>query len=90
MELASDILKFIQEKFPIDIQFEALRILRGMQKKGHNDRILRCALWSASGDVEKLKKLAELADSDWRDVIVAGEYDRNDNRLRDLSLPFTD
>jgi hypothetical protein len=34
--------------------------------------------------------MIELARTDYRDAIVAAEYDQTDRRLRDLSKPFED
>jgi hypothetical protein len=53
-----------------------------------SDRLARCALFFAGGSIEGLRSAMEIARTDWRDLIVAAEYDRNKNHLRDFNLPF--
>lgn len=52
------------------------------------DRILRCIVFVANGDLDILEKAVELALVDYRDLIVWAEYDASRNRVRDLSVPF--
>lgn len=52
------------------------------------DRILRAVVHLAAGDREALRLHCRDARVDWRDVIVAAEYDRTGARLRDFRLPF--
>jgi hypothetical protein len=53
------------------------------------DRILRCAVYVAAGDVDELLRALALARLDPRDLIVWAEYDNVFGpRLRDLSKPF--
>ncbi len=52
------------------------------------DRILRCIVFVADGDMNTLEQAIDLAKLDYRDLIVWAEYDRDDNRIRDLTLPF--
>lgn len=48
----------------------------------------RCVLLVANGSYKEFARMIELANTDYRDAIVAAEYDRRDRRLRDLSKPF--
>jgi len=46
-------------------------------------------LVASKGSVERLKYYVDLLKVDYRDVIVAGEYDSIDDKpVRDLNLPF--
>lgn len=53
------------------------------------ERVSRCILFAAAGSLERVADLACLTHTDYRDVIVAGEYDREFRRLRNLSKPFS-
>lgn len=50
-------------------------------------RVLRCAIFLAAGDVEKLRHNLEVAEQDWRDLIYWAEYDAN-GQVRDFHQPF--
>ena len=54
-----------------------------------SDRVLRCMIFAAHGDPDRLDALVELARKDPRDVIVAAEYDADSNKLRNFDEPFT-
>lgn len=54
-------------------------------------RCQRAALIGAAGSVAELRRFVFMLKIDFRDVIVAGEYEGQGNELRqvrDLSLPF--
>ncbi len=52
-------------------------------------RLQRCALVASKGSLERLQYFVDLLKVDYRDVIVAGEYNSiEDKRVRDLNLPF--
>jgi hypothetical protein len=53
-----------------------------------SDRLVRCALFLAQGSLQKLEEAVSLGRADYRDLIVAAEYDRADNQLRDFNQPF--
>lgn len=53
-------------------------------------RLVRCAAVASQGSLERLTLLVEMLKTDWRDVIVAGEYSPEDIRIRDLSKPIGD
>jgi hypothetical protein len=48
------------------------------------DRLLRCIVHAAGADERRVRQLVELARQDYRDVIVAGEYDGAMRQVRDL------
>jgi hypothetical protein len=51
-------------------------------------RLARCALYLADGSISKLDVAVKQGLADFRNLIVAAEYDRADNRLRNMNLPF--
>ena len=53
-----------------------------------SDRILRCIVFVANGDLNRLEKAIDLAKTDYRDLILLAEYDVKNERVRDLSNPF--
>jgi len=55
---------------------------------GESGRIARCIVLAAGGSLERLRELIGMADIDYRDVIVAGEYDAAMQRVRDLRVSF--
>ena len=94
MPLRSDIQAFVEREFaPVD-QVEAIRLLEGAvlhdgQLAG--DRCRRSALVASSGSLKALRSLISLLAVDFRDVILAGEYEgqgANLRRVRDLNEPF--
>ena len=55
-----------------------------------SDRVIRCIVYVANGEVKTAQRAVSLALTDWRDLIVWAEYDNNfDTLLRDLSVPFS-
>lgn len=66
-----------------------LRACRSGNEDYLNDRLARCVIFAASGDETRLAKLLDLWRQDFRDVIVAAEYDQlGVMRLRDFNRPF--
>ena len=57
-------------------------------KKLSSDRIVRCIVFVANGDLNRLEKAIDLAKEDYRDLIVWAEYDEKNERVRDLTNPF--
>ena len=53
------------------------------------DRVVRCVVYVANGDLPTAERAIAMALADWRDLIVWAEYDNKfADRLRDLSVPF--
>jgi len=52
------------------------------------DRILRCIVQAAASDVGRVRTYIDLAKLDWRDLIMAAEYQYPNVRVLDLSHPF--
>ena len=53
-----------------------------------SDRLSRCALFLARGSLKKLEEAVSLGKEDYRDLIVAAEYDSFRIQLRDFNCPF--
>ena len=91
--------KDIREKIESDFgnkASEVYRILDDAISKtdylNHN-RIIRCILFLAERDIEKLKKNIQTAEYDPRDVMLWAEYfnrgqEHNPKRIRDFNKPF--
>lgn len=67
----------------IQKQFESTRI---------SNRILRCVVFLAEGDLTKLEHYIDIAKTDYRDVIFMAEYTdhdkQNPKRIRDFNRSF--
>ena len=89
MHLPGDICNRIDADFPTSIDRELIYSLFSELQVSEKPRVLRCILVAANKDIDLIVKYEGLARTDYRDVIMAGEYDYlSDNRLRDLSHPF--
>jgi len=73
---------------------EALHLLSRAPVDGWGQspvRLLRCAAFASGGSLDSLRYYISLLAIDWRDVIVAGEYDLQGKDLvwaRDLNQPL--
>jgi len=94
MNLATDILNFVRSKFSESHQEQVLAALNsatihdGTQP---SNRLLRCVVVASNGDLKIFTSLVELLKIDWRDVIMAGEYQLQDGKtiqVRDLNQPI--
>lgn len=94
MELPDDIRKFVETRFPLRHQGEALSILgQACIEDGTpaNPRLLRCAVFASRGNLSELRTFASLLAVDWRDVVMAGEYELRNKvpvQVRDLNQPL--
>jgi hypothetical protein len=94
MELANDITAFVTQSFAAAERAEAHSALcsaRLHDGTEPNLRMLRCALVASHGNLSSLKRLVATLAIDWRDVIMAGEYERQGKesvRVRDLNGPL--
>lgn len=57
-----------------------------------SNRIIRCVIFLAEGDLEKLEHFIDIAKTDYRDVIFMAEYtdheSKHPKRIRDLNRSF--
>ena len=92
MHLRSDVVNRVRHDFPAGSGPLLQRLLDLHREDGRlfSDRVLRCIVFAAHGDRDRLEALIELAREDYRDVIVAAEYDLQLNKVRDFEQPFED
>jgi hypothetical protein len=92
--LPADIVRFVARTFRSDDHEQAIQLLRHAtidDDSKAEDRLVRCAAVAAAGSLHQLSYFVDLLRIDFRDVIIAGEYElRNGSlaRIRDLSQPL--
>ena len=79
-----DIVDRVVQEYPVDSIPQVHLWLEDLR----SDRLSRCALFLADGALQKLKEAVSLGRDDFRDLIMAAEYDRFQIQLRDFNLPF--
>ena len=52
-------------------------------------RVIRCVIYLAEGNADKLLEFIGSARTDYRDVIYWAEYDGSDRKIRDFGQPFS-
>ena len=92
MKIPQDIIVRVEREFPHESGgvLQRLVTLRREDARLFSDRILRCIVQAAGGSASRVEPLIQLARTDYRDLIVAAQYDAQWNPLRDLSQPFQD
>ena len=91
--LPSDVEERIRTIFPgqCDRTLQRLRQLRYEDSQLFGDRIARCIVFCTWHDPKSdLESWITKARRDYRDLIMAAEYDRNDTLLRDFNRAFSD
>ncbi len=92
--LPADVVCWVQAHFPAAEAEAALATLVDavIEDGSHPPpRLLRSAAFASAGDLVRLQYYVGLLAIDWRDVVVAGEYDIVDRELvraRDLNSPL--
>ena len=85
MPIDPDIIDRVKLDFPAaEVPF----VLTQLEFVSESQRILRCIVFAARGNSAGFDQLCRLAKVDYRDVIMAAEYDRHDNRLHDFTKPI--
>ena len=82
-ELSADVLRALEEKCfgsERDKVAEALREFHWKLQPGLDERI-HLNILHAAGDLERVRELVELARKDWRDLIMATEYELRGGKL---------
>lgn len=94
MTLPEDVLEWICSNFDESERQVAVSVLESAvihDGTPAEPRLLRCATVASRGDIEKLRRNVERLGVDYRDVIMAGEYELQNKkikRVRDLNLPI--
>lgn len=90
MNLPPDIELRIERDFVDMAERSAVKELFVGLEVQEKERVVRCILFVAKGNLDMLRKMEVLARTDYRDVIMAGEYEYpTDRRLRNLNEPFS-
>lgn len=87
--LPRDVVQWIEANFPAAGQAEAQARLAGAVDhlgRTPEPRLIRCAVVASRGDLRRLAYYIELLRVDFRDVVVAGEYDVVDGKLVHVRL----
>lgn len=90
MNLPDDIKARIERDFSDNGEKSlVIKILSDLDVK-ERDRVIRCILYASGGSLDRLRKLWLLAKTDYRDVILAGEYEfPSGERVRNFNESFT-
>jgi hypothetical protein len=91
MPLPSDIIAKIERDFPKAEVASVIDLVSELPAEDPNtftDRVLRCVISLSRGNYSDLTRNVASARTDWRDLMYWSEYDANDVRVRDHSIPF--
>ncbi len=94
MSLPPDLEQYVRQCFAAPERLEALQLLNAAvlhDGKKPDHRMLRSAVVASDNTLGGLKERVTGLATDYRDVIVAGEYEMRDGelvRIRDLSKPI--
>ena len=88
--LPDDIEARIAADFPAGTEQRQVREALAVLEVNEKARVSRCILFCAAGELARFAEMLALARLDYRDVIMAGEYEYPScRRVRDFTLPFT-
>lgn len=96
MKLPPDIERYVERCFAAVDRPRALRLIGEAvvhDGKPAGPRLVRCALLKSAGDLGELRRSLEHLRIDYRDVILAAEYERRGGewvQVRDLNGPLRD
>jgi hypothetical protein len=91
MALTEDIAAQVCRDFPAGEVAPVTQLLDELRREDgqlFRDRILRCLVFVAGGRFSALADAVALARTDYRDLIVSAEYDRDWRQVRDFNQPF--
>ena len=88
----------IRERIFSDFGQESVKVIQALQtfliahEAFRSERLVRCIIYLADKKLDRLKKGIKDASNDWRDVLMAAEYengkDSEPRRIRDFSRKF--
>jgi hypothetical protein len=87
MDVEPDIIEQLRADFPAA---EVESRLQQLTQASGDARIQRCIVFASHGHPWYFDYLCKIAEVDFRDVIMAGEYDRLDARLYDFNRPISE
>ena len=89
MNLPNDINLRIKNDFSLTEDQKLVENILSSLKINERDRVVRCILYIAKGNINSICEMERLAKIDYRDVIMSGEYEYpSGKRLRDFNEPF--
>lgn len=86
MEIQPDIVDRVRADFAPEVVAD---ILTQLEAASSTPRIQRCIVFASRGHPWYFSYLCHLTKIDYRDVIMAAEYDRLDIRLYDFNQPLS-
>jgi limonene-1,2-epoxide hydrolase len=95
MALPEDVVRWVTRQFGGDVEPALAMLGSAVDQAGElvGPRLIRCAAVGSRGEFERLAALVAQLRNDWRDVIVAGEYEMRNGELiqvRDFNHPIAD
>lgn len=88
-EAPADLRDRLGREYPGETYYEALRLVEAL---GVDARVQRSVVFLAGGDLDELRRFAQWASRDWRDVVFWAEYEDHDaaapRRVRSMAEPF--
>ncbi len=85
MPIDPDIVERVKADFPVA---DVPSVLARLESASSSQRVLRCIVFAARGHPWYFDFLCRLANTDYRDVIMAAEYERLGERLYDFTKPI--
>ena len=85
MPIAPDIVERVKADFPAT---DVPSVLARLESASGNERVLRCIVFAARGHPWYFDFLCRMAKVDYRDVIMAAEYERLGEQLYDFNKPI--
>ncbi len=83
MSIDADIIEYVRTNFS-----DSDTVILDINASRQTGRVARCIVVASSGSLQKLREYIQMAETDFRDVIVAGEYDGTMRQIRDLCVSF--
>ena len=83
MSLDADIVERIRADFK-----DSDSAIADLIASGQVGRVARCIVVASNRSLQQMREFIQMAETDFRDVIVAGEYDEIMGRVRDLCVSF--
>jgi translation elongation factor EF-Tu-like GTPase len=86
----ADILKKLEldyGKYAVEAKIKIQELIKS-NKEFRNHRIIRALIFVGNKDINHLKKMIELTQTDWRDLLMNAEYEYPEKRVRDFNNEF--
>ena len=91
VEFSTDISTRLRKDFAANSEQASNLIIeaRATENFPKSERIIRCLIFVANGSISELNSAIDLAKTDWRDLIMAAEYELGTRvQIRDFNSPF--